>query len=1376
MNSLIHASFIVPQSYVKAVLSSSILVPMMSVDILFYPLSPVFLVFLLYLYFEIHMYYLLTYYMKITLCRYILLLLFVIGNSSFLYADDHINYYFKQLSIEQGLSQGTVNSMQLDNKGVMWIGTNAGLNTFDKNKFNVYMHDEHRVHSLPGNAINFIFEDLQNTIWVSTNNGLVQYDPVIDGFRPILPKGKGTAYGYMPFDDGILFSVAGSFFVYYYASRELTEHRIKNISNAEALFFEHVHPLDKTKVLLTSREFGIWVYEPFSHRLSRHPIQMQNIVASCTDQKGNFYISSYKDGIRGFSKEGKQLFHLHTHNSDLSSNIILNMLFHHNKLWVGTDGGGINIIDPEHPKQINSLQHKPGVRGTLPNNSIKILYADKKKNLWAGTVRDGMFGIREVPIHTYKDAHLMSGEGLSEKIVNSLHEDHSGVLWIGTDGGGINSYSPKTGSFVHYPQTFGEKIVSISSYSPNELLVSNYEKGLLIFDKKSAGFRPFNIVNKEINDRECFSGYAVFIDKASECEVFLLSVNTYLFNIASKSFRQMTTQEDQSHLRALRLIHSDGNRFYFKGNNRIFQANRSDLVLKTIFKGNENEYINSACFDGERRFWIGTDYGLSYYDILTQKHVKIDTKLFSGISMLFLDEQKRLWISAQNLLFSYSIATNRFAIWGETDGFTANELLSPPVSSNHAPVYYMGGVSGLIKINKDISIDGYLEPSIKLTNVVIDGEVTQTKSERILLPYNYKSLAIKVTSDETDIFRKVLFRYTLSGINQPPIETYSYNLTLPQLLPGTYSLEVACSTKSGNWTVPTRLLTVVVTPPWYQRPWVIVVFSFIFFASIIGVTRLLLIRKESKLKWAMKEHEQQVYEEKIKFLINISHELRTPLTLIYAPLKRLLDSFIPRADSQEDMERYGTLTRIYKQTKEMKNIINMVLDLNKLGDAKKRLMKQPYLLNNWVKEVSEDFRTEFEYHHIQLEYRFDDRVGTVVFDKNKCEIVLSNLLMNALKFSVRDTVVTVSTKICDTYVRISVSDQGIGLNQIDPSKCFERFFQGEHSEKGSGIGLSYAKALIDLHQGHIGASNNLTQGATFYYELPFEENVLLEHTIDTVEADTYTAKQYADHENSFSTKAYTIIVIEDKAELLEFLREELKGLFSKVYTASNGEKALRIIKEKSPDIIVSDVMMPLMDGFELCKRVKEELEISHIPIILLTARTDENSTSLGYKLGADAYLPKPFELNTLLDVICNLLKMKERIKSFLSKGTTDHLLIDALTTNNADEAFIKKLNSIINTNIDNPQLDVAFLMQEMAISRTPLYNKIKALTGIGVNDYINNIRIAQAKELLAQTDKSITEISDLTGFSYQRYFSTIFKQATGVSPSQYRNNIRGEAT
>lgn len=728
------------------------------------------------------------------------------------------------------------------------------------------------------------------------------------------------------------------------------------------------------------------------------------------------------------------------------------------------------------------------------------------------------------------------------------------------------------------------------------------------------------------------------------------------------------------------------------------------------------------------------------------------------------------------MLFSYHIRKDKFTIYGESDGFLPNELpfAYPPTSI--AGNIYLGGVYGLVKVSKNISMQEEYPPVLELIDILVNGKSVSPEllgtSKTIKIPSDHFSIAIKVITKEKDMFRKRIFQYRVVGPVNSYTESYNPTLNLSTLMPGDYSIQVSCNTKNGDWSSSQELLCITVTPPWYKNTWIIAGMSVLLLGIVFITIRSIIKRKEFELTLQIKEHKQKSDEERIRFLINISHELRTPLTLICAPLKRLLNT----SSKIEPEVMTKQLTNVYNQACQMKNLINMVLDVNKVKEHKNILHKKPYLLNDWVKSVCEDFKNEFEAKQITLVYSLDDTIGMISFDKPKCEIVLSNLLMNALKFTFSDTRVTVSTLVIEDAVRITVKDQGIGLNNVDIRKLFTPFYQGDHDQQGSGIGLSYAKALVEIHGGKIGAFDNEDRGASFYFELPV--NTVLEETSDT-------AIQLYDNGNcisipeenvitQISTENYTVLIVEDKLELRLFLKNELWG-FKAVYTAEDGINALEVIRNKRPDIIVSDIMMPGMDGFELCKRIKQNIDTSHIPVILLTARTDSESTQTGYNQGADAYIGKPFELDLLVSVIRNQLKNREIIKQkYMNLGYVAELR--SSHQNNIDDEFLIKLSKVINENLNNSELNIDFLTDKMAMSRTSLYNKIKALTGIGANDYINRIRIEKAVQLLTDTQLSITEISEEVGFTYQRYFSTAFKQIKGVTPTQFRSDQKNKST
>lgn len=582
----------------------------------------------------------------------------------------------------------------------------------------------------------------------------------------------------------------------------------------------------------------------------------------------------------------------------------------------------------------------------------------------------------------------------------------------------------------------------------------------------------------------------------------------------------------------------------------------------------------------------------------------------------------------------------------------------------------------------------------------------------------------------------------------------------------------SCTAKDGSWIPSQEVLELTILPPWYRTWWFILSCAIFVAAVIIETFRRTLKRKEEKLKWAMKEHEQQVYEEKVRFLINISHELRTPLTLIHAPLSRILKSL------SSDDNHYLPLKAIYRQSQRMKNLINMVLDVRKMEVGESKMQIQPHPLNQWIEHVSQDFINEGEAKNVRIRYTLDPRIETVSFDKDKCETILSNLLINALKHSPENTEITITSELLPEAgrVRISIIDQGNGLQQVDIRKLFTRFYQGTGEQSGTGIGLSYSKILVELHGGSIGARNNQETGATFFFELPLKqgiEEIICQPKAYLNELISDDKNEHIPNENNFDTTPYTILVVDDNPDLTDFLKKSLGEYFKRIVIASDGVEALQLIKNHAPDIIVSDVMMPRMNGYELCKNMKEDITISHIPIILLTARDDKQSQLSGYKNGADGYLTKPFEIEMLMEIVRNRLKNREATKKrYLNSGLIP--AVEESTFSQADETFLLKLNQIIQENLDSSSLDVTFICKEIGMSRASLYNKLKALTDMGANDYINKFRMEKAITLITGTEMSFTEIAEKVGFTTSRYFSTAFKQYTGDTPTQYKEKRKQE--
>lgn len=1293
------------------------------------------------------------------------------------------NYSFRSLSISNGLSHATATSILSDHNEQLWIGTAFGLNRYNGQEIRNYFHKREVPTSLPNSYILFITEDSMNNIWVSTMQGLVRYNHQNDNFLPPVPGQKIQVLSFCHTPRGVLFG--GDNKLYLFDTQKNTFNSLPiELKSAPATQINFINEWKKGVYLLFLSNGEIKEYHLASGKISPSvfPHRTNEITATYIDKAQNLYMSSYQKGITILDKNGKLKHHIHTGNSPLTYNAILDIEEKDQKLWIATDGGGINIMDMKNPFDITSIQHSPGNRNSLPANSICCLYKDSRNNLWAGSVREGIFEIKKVFIHTYQDALPNNKYGLSNKTVISLCQDRQGVMWIGTDGGGLNKFIPDSQTFAQYPSTHNKKVISIVDYSATELLVMFYLDGIYLFNKQTGQCTPYiqpsfpNIIPNRIY-------------KIANNRILFLSHKPYIYNTDTRQSHLLNTKESPAFTANLRLISITADNVYLINGNTLAKIDMKTDSLCSFFSVEKEEIVQTASYDPSGLFWIGTDQGLYKFNPKTTKYEKIETNLFDRVSAIVSENEHRLWIGAKNILYSYNPKENKFIIWDETDGFSPNELTEIYQPHTYDRYLYFGGIHGLVQIDKSIKSEGLPTADIMLADVILNGVSalpTQDINKSVLqlsIPWDYKLLQLKVIALDKDIFKKRpfkfhIFKYAIKSSEIQISESYNSTLSLNMLSPGEYSIYVSYYTDNGIWSPRKEILHLNVAAPWY-KDYRILLGIFISLCFFLYWRLLVYVRsKENKMKWKINEIIQKHNQERINTLINISHELRTPLTLIYAPLKKMLEKANTlTATSEEQTSLKKQLVSIHKSANQMKTIINMTLEISRMESKKETLQIAPHVINEWIRSIAEDFEYEIEAKDITIDYRLDESITLVHFDDSKCESVLSNLLMNALKFSPAHSRITISSQSIEGYIRISVSDQGIGLNNLDSEQLFNRFYQGEHNQHGSGIGLSYSKILIQKHGGNIGAYNNATQGATFFFELPLQpmHATDLQKSPATLLPDLSTPLVTCFPEQvEFTTHLYSLIIVEDNNDLQEFLRETFEKEFQTIYTASDGEEALQIINDKMPDIIISDVMMPRMDGYTLCQQVKSSILTSHIPIILLTARCDTDSTMTGYKIGADAYVPKPFDVEFLQTMLHNLLQNREALKkryreNFIHISTAEL----PLQTTCRDEEFLVKLNRLISENLSSKEINVKYLTEQMGMSRTPLYNKLKALTNMGVNDYINQLKIEKAAILLTQTSLSIVEISEEVGFEYQKYFSTLFKQIKGVTPTQYRSQERG---
>ena len=1293
-----------------------------------------------------------------------ILLLFLLVFTPGLYGE---TFVYNQISQEEGLLSVVQSIYKGDNREV-WIGTQSGLYRFDGVELQHYEHDE-RPCSLPGNSVYQITRDARGNFWILTDGGAALYDGTQDTFRTLSSEsGENPAlFSYCTDDRGLYFGATNRIYRYDYGASSLRE--FVTFASSEPYVVQHLCLLSDGRLLCSNNLSGLRVLDPVSREFGEVPFAAPREVSGLhVDTRGRVWVAGYNRGVQCFSADGRELARYDSHNSALSNDVVLCFAEHNGRIWMGTDGGGINILDPESG-DLTIVSHVPGDHASLPANSIRCLYGNSQE-MWAGSVRDGVINIRRSSMRTYTDVPEGNRHGLSNPTVLHLYrEPGSTHIWIGTDGEGLNSLDTRSGLFTHYPTTRGCKVASIAGYSEDQLLLSLFSRGFYLFDKRSGALRRIELGPGELEEQMCRRGRTVNLTNESDGNLLLLSTRLYRYDLRTRRCTELVVDDGRPLAGNLYAAGPSPEGCYLHDNRNLYEVVTGGGMRRV--KGFTDRRIHSAFSDEGDRLWLATDQGLSSYTPSTGRLENYSTTLFKEATSVIRDHAGRVWIGSGNRLFAYLPGTGRFAMFGASDGVQPNEYLEKPRLLTPCGTY-MGGVNGLLYIDGEFEIDTSERPVIQFVDLELDGHaLREGHGARLRIPYNSKTAVLRIAAVEKDLFRRKIYRYLISGQEEQSFESYSPVLTLrPLPAPGRHDIFVSCSMRDGSWTESVRVLTLDIQPPWYRTWWFI---AGAFCLAVLGVAfffMLLLRRRKNRMLLLMKEHEQQIYEEKVRFLINVSHELRTPLTLIHAPLKRLLDKMQPGDRG------YASLTRIYRQAGHMKEMLNTVLDLRRMEVGVDRLQIGSYDINGWMKQLVADFTDEAQAQGVRLECIPDPALGNVHFDRRKCTIILNNLLMNALKHSTSGSSIRVESSKCDGRVRISVIDQGPGLHGVDMQQLFTRFYQGRDEQSGTGIGLSYAKILVEQQGGTIDAFNNEERGATFRFEIP--DDLPLGDT-------AYESKAYLNEfsgrgengeqegagtdpvsEPSFDTRNTKLLFVDDSREFTGFISEALGERYAEIRCAGDGEEALHLLAEYQPDIIVSDIMMPRMDGYALCRHLKHDVRFSHIPIILLTARSEELSQQQGYKLGADAFLGKPFELDTLQELIGNLLKSRMEIKQRYA-GIYFPDPQDAAFSS-ADEQFLLRLNRIITDHISDPTLDIPFISREIGMSRASLYNKLKALTDMGASDYILKLRMGKALSLIEQTELTFAEIADRTGFSTARYFSTVFKQYTGETPTRYR--------
>ena len=862
--------------------------------------------------------------------RTLIIILFLLAGVKLLSSEHCVNYSFTQLSIEQGLSQSTAQSILLDHKGTLWIGTKSGLNSYTQEGIKTYLHHSGDPHSLPSNYINHLTEDSLGNFWIATSKGLALYDDEQDQFNTV---NSSIIYSSVGVEGGMWFGSENAIHCYDYKSKELKTIHIekeegKGINPVDYRIQKMLY-LEDGKILIGTRKKGIYLYDCRIRQFTLLIPSSQNLLTSLyVTADHHIYTAFYGEGFYCYDRTGKMLKHYTKENSGLKNNYVLDMVEYNGNIWLATDGSGINLFTPR-TFQFSQLQHIVGDYSSLPVNSITLLYKDMKDNLWAGSVRGGIFSIKETYIKTYKEAILNNTNGLSEQSVISLYEEKDGKVWIGTDGGGINLYDPSTDKFIHFPSTYGDKVVSIAEVSETELMVSLYTKGIFLFNKKTHKYRPFTIVDEETNKKECFYGYLPLANQVADGKIYIISCGTYVYHTHDHTFSRMQTDRDYDFSNdALCLSYSNDRFSLLKCAHQAFWVDQKSDSIRLLFELEKDELITSMSYDNNRMIWTSTNKGLGFFDLESQKYHRIRTRLFNGISYLIADGKGRLWICAQNHLYSYIIKENRFILWNSSDGFPPNEILFAYQKQSNRDYIYLGGSEGLVKINTDIPYTETQIPEIYLSEILFNGSpsLKKVKENTIKIPWNYNSLSVHFRIKNRDVFQKYLLQYTIEGRGKQSIETYDPVLNLSSLSAGNYSIWVSCNTKNGNRTPSKQLIHIIVTPPWYKTVWFIGVAAVLFIIMTASIGYIHYRRKERNMKGNVNYFLQAVLND----MLSSKEEKQRGEEDNFAETP-LSDISSKEDDSRLEETGQQTQAKNSKEDEEFLNKLNMLIHENMAG-------------------------------------------------------------------------------------------------------------------------------------------------------------------------------------------------------------------------------------------------------------------------------------------------------------------------------------------------------------------------------------------------------------------------------------------------------------
>lgn len=1303
------------------------------------------------------------------------------------------HYYFKNLSIRNGLSQNTVNAILQDRKGFMWLGTKDGLNRYDGLSFRKFKHDAANPRSIGNSFITSLYEDFNGNIWVGTDAGVYIYYPEKEAFEEFdcqsLEKTRIERSVSMIAGDkqGRVWIAVEAQGMFCYDTRQklLRNYPLSEISsNIKCFTFD-------SGGTLWLGFYGDGLYYSKDNLATVHPYgspedgkrEFEGGVITKIVQ-GNYnclYIGSVKEGVSELNLTSGQVRNLLAIDESGESIFCRDLLpYSDNELWIGTESG-IYIYNLRTAQFIH-LRASLYDSYSLSDNAIYALYKDREEGLWIGSYFGG--------VDYYPRQYTYFAKYYPKNIANSLHGKRvrefcradDGTLWIGTEDGGLNHFNPKTKEFHFFEPSAGFTNIHGLCMDGSHLWVGTFSKGLRVIDTRTGvvlrtyteGHTPHSL-----NDNSIFS-----ICRTSAGEIYLGT----LFGL----LRYNRTQDNFDRIPELngKFVYdikedSYGNLWLATYANGAYCYDVSVRRWKNYVFDAEDEKslpydkVLSVFEDSYRQIWLTTQGGgfcLFHPDTETFTRYGLKDGLPNDVVYQIVEDDDRfLWLTTNNGLVRFDPKTMEMKVFSTANGLPTNQFNYRSGFKDEAGNIYLGSINGFVAFDPRTFAENRQVPAVAITDFLLFnkevpvGETDSplkssiTFSDKVVLTADQNSFSFRITALSYQAPRMNKLMYKLEGfdegwltIGESPLVTYS-NLGY-----GDYVFKVKASNSDGVWNEQETSLHLSILPPFYLSGWAYCFYVLFFMGCLVCVIfyfkRRNYRKQHRQMEMLEQEKEREVYHAKIDFFTNVAHEIRTPLTLIKGPLENIILKKEVDSETKEDLY-------IMKQnTERLLNLTNQLLDFRKTETRGFRLnftecdvvavLRETYLrFTSLAKQKGLDFILELPQECFMAD------VNQEALTK-----IISNLLNNGVKYA--STYLRISLETDEKVFHIRTFNDGEMIPDTMKEEIFKPFVRLDKEDEvttGTGIGLALSRSLAELHQGSLMMEKG-EEVNCFCLTLPVNQDSTITLSAENVSQVEENSCGWEQEETDTKEKKPMILVVEDNPDMLAFIRKQLTTEYS-VLTAMNGIEALAVLDNHYVNLVVSDVMMPQMDGFELCKTIKSDLSYSHIPVVLLTAKTNIQSKIEGLELGADAYIEKPFSVEYLLANISSLIHNREKLRQTFAKSP--FVAANTMALTKADEEFIWKLNDIIQANLHNPEFSMEDMADALKMSRSSFYRKIKGVLDLSPNEYLRLERLKQAAQLLKEGKSRVNEICYTVGFNSPSYFSKCFLKQFGVLPKDF---------